>query len=131
MHPHGEYTIEVRGQCIVVKVYGSWNVEGIAAFSSELKAKALALTSQPWAILTDLTEWELGIPGTEELVDHLQKWCAENNQKYEAIVVNGSQLKKFQMERYLKEFSDAEIEHRYFNSFDEAYDWLSSVVVID
>lgn len=33
--------------------------------------------------------------------------------------------------RFTEEFNDAEIEYRYFNGFDEAFNWLSSVVLTD
>lgn len=68
---HGDWGLVVIGRVLVYRVAGAWNEEGTRAFFRASSRAAEPLAGQRWAILGDLTEWQLATPESVEVVHSL------------------------------------------------------------
>ena len=119
-----KYLIKVINQCIRVEPYGVWDADTVLEFQADLKKQINLIKDKEWASLVITTNWVVGTPETEALMDEFQKWCVENNQKFEAVVVDDDGLKKYQSDRFLREIKLSPIKLQFFNNEDQAIAWL-------
>lgn len=127
MKEHGDYKIQIHKLYLEVEVSGSWNNYTMLHFIEDFKDAAKKIYMHPWGVLADLSNWELSTPETEEPMKKLQKWCSENNQKYEATIVDTNPVKQYQMNRYLETLDREVIEQRYFTSKELAISWFNDL----
>lgn len=130
MKAHGEYTIKVHKKYLEIKIYGKWNYEGIVEFIDDFMKCASTISNNEWGVLTDLTHWDLSTPDTEEPMKELQKWCMENNQKYEATVIGDKSYRKFQMNHYIDGLDLKEVQQKYFATIEDARIWFKDLDLI-
>ena len=57
MKPHGQFEITLIGPVLVVSSIGNYNEAGSQLLSKQILAAAPS--DQPWAILSDLSNWEM------------------------------------------------------------------------
>jgi hypothetical protein len=62
MFEHGSYTIEVRQRILVARILDAWNLKTAIHFCNEMEKLAVTMSGEPWAILSDLTQWQLSTP---------------------------------------------------------------------
>ena len=62
MFEHGSYTIEVRQRIVIVHILDAWNLKTALHFCKEMEKVAETMSGSPWAILSDLTQWQLSTP---------------------------------------------------------------------
>lgn len=130
MKAHGEFRIKVHEKYLEIKIYGKWNYEGIIELIADFKKSASKINKSAWGVLTDLTEWELSTPDTENPMKKLQEWCMEHNQRYEATVIGDRYVKKYQMNHYLEGVDSSIIQHRYFKTVEDALKWFKSLSLL-
>lgn len=127
MEVHGEYKITVYKHCIVVKISGQWNYEGVIKYIEDVKKEILKISDEPWGFMVDFLDWELFTPDTEDPVNDFQIWCKEKNQKYEASVIEDNNIKKYQVNRYMEKLDFNVIEQRYFKESIDAIKWFQEL----
>jgi hypothetical protein len=121
MLEHGSYKIELYRNMIVVRFIGAWNQETSQAMCAEFRSRACALQAEPWACLVDLQKWELGGPETWEPILEVNHWCAQNNQKMEAVVCTQS-IQEYILRNLQQALPDVQSE--FFSSEPDAIAWL-------
>jgi hypothetical protein len=124
MKAHGSYKLEVNNNTITFTAYDAWNYEAAIEWGNELKNIVAQMNNEPWAFLSDLTEWELITPGATGYISELYSWVNDQNFKYLAVVF-GLSIQKSLLEEHHKIFTNVEI--NYFGDLDEANCWLNSV----
>lgn len=61
-YPHGNYTIDVKGNLINIMASGAWNLEAKKDITSEIISIVQERTLTKWYISADITQFELGTP---------------------------------------------------------------------
>jgi hypothetical protein len=126
MIEHGSFQMEVIDQTLVVKCFDAWNTETVVRMCKEYKELVKTIKDKPWACLVDLSQWELSTPDMWEKIDELNEWANQNNQKYEAVICSLS------IQRMFLEASHevlTNVESRFCDDLQEAFNWLQSVGV--
>ncbi|WP_426414689.1 hypothetical protein [Aestuariirhabdus sp. LZHN29] len=122
MREHGTYEMGVYDQIITLKVFGAWNLETTKRWCSEYRDHIQAVKSNPWARIIDLTFWQLTTPDVWEIVDDVNIFANDNNQKYEVVICPLS-IQKEILGRAHQVLTNVEIE--FCDSLPEAYQWLA------
>jgi len=123
-YKHGDYTIEVLRQVMIVRAYGSWNWETANEYCEEYRKFVLMLSDKPWACLVDLSQWELSTPDIWPLIDETNAWANLRNQKYE-VVVCSMVIQKYLLERSHDVLTN--VETKFCNDYNEALAWLKNL----
>lgn len=121
MIPHGSYKIEVRNQIIIVRFYDDWNRETSELMCQEFIKIAQKISDKPWACIVDLQEWGLGEPSIMEPIIKTNQWCAQNNQKLEAVVCS-QQIQEYLLRELHKALPG--VESDFFATESSAIAWL-------
>ena len=126
MQEHGSFNMKIAKQTLVIKCFDAWNKETVLRMCKEYKELVNTINAKPWACLVDFTHWELSTPEMWGYIDDLNEWGNNHNQKYEAVVCSSS------LQQYLMEKSHdilTNVEAKFCESVNQAYDWLESVGV--
>ena len=119
---HGEYDIKCSSNVLYVNLRGGWNEEAALAYSKEIKQSIEYFNNQPWAIISDLNDWELYTPECFPIISKLFLHAIQSGMCKEAIVsqTNSVKLQPFALDK------DAfpTFERRFFTDLDEAHIWL-------
>ena len=90
---HGEWSIRIHGQLLLYRVRGAWNAEGAKAYCEAASAAAEPLIRKPWAILGDLTEWQLATLDCQPYIRRIVERARDFNCKLECLVLGDNPLK--------------------------------------
>lgn len=120
--PHGQYHICVKGRIFHVKCVGAWNQETMIMYAKESYEHSYKLLGPPWAMLTDIREWELATKDSEPLLIRLVASAIKNGLCREAVVNDKGVMKIEQLNIALPEGS--EFERRFFDNEASAIEWL-------
>lgn len=123
MREHGYFEMERHEQVILIKVFGTWNLETTMRWCIEYKRHIESIKHSPWARILDLTFWELTTPDVWAYVDEVNSWANNHNQKFE-IVICPLSLQKMQLKRAHQLLSNVEI--KYCQNLQEARNLLAS-----
>ena len=118
--------MNVCGQFIHIKAFGSWNFETTSRWCLEYKNHIEFIKNNPWTRILDLTLWELTTPDVRNIVDEVNTWANINNQKFE-IVICPLAIQQKLAERAHQVLTDVEI--KYCKNLQEAHEWLGSRTV--
>jgi len=121
MKEHGSFDMIQHGQIISLNVFGGWNFETTSRWCSEYKTHIDSIKGAPWARIMDLTFWELTTPDVWEIVDEVNIWANQNNQKYEVVICPLS-LQRQLLERAHQVLPNVEI--KFCEHISEAKEWL-------
>lgn len=113
---------------MLVKCFGSWNLETTRLYALEYKAVASPLIHTEWAAVYDMRDWELATPESLTVFQELMKWCFEKGLRSYIYVFEDSFIKKHylkQMTLKLDSISDA-YNLIQMENLDHAYDWLKT-----
>lgn len=80
----------------------------------------------PWAVILDLTEFELATADSVTVARQVYIKSAIHNQRYEAVVGLQNIVQKEQLMIFTSDVG-AEIEFNYFDDLGAAKDWLKSL----
>ena len=123
MKAHGHFDIWVDNDVVLARIKGQWNEEMALIYADHFKKVCSPLLTHNWAHIVYLDDWELGTPELEPIVIDLVTWLIERNLKRTAQVYSPNMLKKFQMDRMVKEtFGD--FERQVFSKEVDAFTWL-------
>lgn len=125
MKAHGHFDIWVDNRVVLARIKGQWNEDMAKIYADQFMSICAPLTSQNWAHIVYLDDWELGTPELEPIVIELVTWLLERNLKRTAQVYSPSMLKKFQMDRMVQE-SINDFERQTFATESEAFTWLEN-----
>ena len=125
MNGHGSYELTVRNQVVIAKIIGAWNKEESEQYICALKRISQDIRDKPWAIVVNLTEWELATPECDEVNIGLLKWLMENNLKKSAEVYSPSILKKMHIQNIVDQ-TTSKIDRQLFSNDVAAHAWLES-----
>ncbi len=122
--PHGQYSMSVSGRIFHVKCKGAWNAETMKLYASDALERTKHLFGQPWAMISDIDEWELATPDVEPILIWLLDQGVKNGLVREAVVNNHGRIK-------LKQFNvsmpnDPRFERKMFTTEVLAKEWLSN-----
>ena len=92
--PHGEYSIFRRGDIIVIRFLGSWNLPGAQAFMERYKTFVAENGMTRFGVLSDLSGLEGGTPDGIEYFQRISDWAQENGQAARAMILD-SALKNY------------------------------------
>ncbi len=124
MQEHGSFDLKLVGQVLVIKPYDSWNLETALRFCDECKKLASQISNQPWAVLSDLSHWDLSTPDTWEPINELNTWANEHNCQYEVVITTSP----IQTELLTKSHEvSTNAQTKFFQDINDGFNWLSSV----
>lgn len=123
MKAHGQFDIKVQHKTLYIKVTGEFNVQGYEDTLQDVKNTVLKHEFSEFAVLVDLADWGLGEPGAKDIFERFRPWFIEHGQKYEALVVGQSHLKKLEMLSFLPDFDD-QLSSKFCASVEDAEAWL-------
>lgn len=119
---HGEYDIKCSSNVLYVNLRGGWNEEAALAYSKKIKQCIEYFNNQPWAIISDLNDWELYTPECFPIISKLVLYAIQSGMRKEAIVsqTNSIKLQPFALDKDVF----LTFERRFFTELDEAHIWL-------
>ena len=120
---HGYYRIECKQRLLVAVLKGGWNLETAKSFCDDFKMEAPVLCDHNWGHLVYLDEWELGVPGVDEIIKPLVSWCIENGLTHAAHVYGDRVFSQNYVDRIVQ--NNKVFEKRVFRSDVDAINWLA------
>ena len=121
--PHGSFSLALAGRVACIQAAGTWSEMTTLAFVKAFRSLVRPLGNEPWAVLTDLRRWELGVPEMEPPMDELDQWCVANGQTTEATVLPDNPLIRAQLE-HMFSHTQTRINRAYFRTPETAAEWL-------
>ena len=121
---HGYYFLEKRNNVLFAVLKGGWNLDTAQRFSRDFKKEAAPLCGERWGHFVDLTNWELGVPGVDNVIKPLVEWCIENGLTHAAHLYGESALSKSYVDLVVKQ-KDRVFERRGFDNENAADQWLA------
>lgn len=119
------YSITTYQNLIFVTVFLSWDDQVAKSCLSDLSNIVSKLFhKKPWALLADRSEWQLNIPETEHVFSDAVNTKLTKTITHSAIVVGGSGVKKWQVNKMIKNANHYEA--RIFDNMEEAVNWLAA-----
>jgi hypothetical protein len=89
---HGESSITIDHNLIIIKIIGAFNLEGINKAIEQLKSAILAFGQNEFKLLLDYTEAEGGTPEVFEKINECNVWLNRQNMTAKALVIASKPL---------------------------------------
>lgn len=124
MRAHGHFDMWIDNQVLLARLKGQWNEEMATVYSDTMKELATSFNGEKWAHIVYLDDWELGTPEFEPIINELVTWVIEHGLIRTAQVYSPNMLKKFQMDRMVKE-KVGDFERRIYPEELPAFSWLA------
>lgn len=86
MRGHGTFLNNIVDKVLISEWHGAWNLETSLAWSKHYLELAQALSHSPWASLIDLSQWELGTPDINPVIEKVNVWSDSNYLTHEGVV---------------------------------------------
>lgn len=125
MHDHGRFELSTEYNVLFFNGFGTWNADTTQVFCSAFKHQAKNLAGQPWAMVANLNEWQLGTPDTEPLFQQLAKWAIANGLLVVVGIYADSAVKTFQLNNISRVLNSNYVQ-RYFTNEHDAFNWLKT-----
>ncbi|WP_026377528.1 hypothetical protein [Aestuariibacter salexigens] len=90
---HGYFEVTVQGRILHVVIERAWNLETALKYRQVIHDVIAPISGKPWAVLTDVSGWELFTPDCYPVISELINYCVEKGMCYEAIVNSGQSIK--------------------------------------
>ena len=117
------YSIQVFGKIIFIKTFHAWDARINHQFKDELHQLVEDIFSdQNWVMISDVRGWGLNTPDAEESSEEMLRQTEINFPTHVAFVVGGSDIKKWQLEKMLK--NNQHFKMHIVDKMDEAIDWI-------
>lgn len=123
MDAHGHYDLWLDNHVVLARIKGQWNDIMARQYAESFKEIVQPLIQESWAHIVYLDDWDLGTPEVEPIITELVEWVIRHGLKRTAQVYSPSMLKKFQMDRMVKE-TIGEFERHVFPKEAPAFEWL-------
>ncbi|MEZ6961977.1 MULTISPECIES: hypothetical protein [unclassified Aeromonas] len=89
MQPHGKFAMERRGQMLICRPSGAFNLAGAMAYEARFRDVLAELQGGPWGIVEVITEFEAAGPEVLHRFHRQFDWCAGSGCQYLAVVLSG------------------------------------------
>ena len=85
-----EYTIDpdVTTRLAHVKIFGVWKIDTAKNFKQDFEDETVELIKQPWAKLTDLSNWKIAYPEVINIIAEHLKWAQANNMVWSVNIID-------------------------------------------
>jgi hypothetical protein len=120
---HGSFEFELKGQILIMRPEGAWNVETAIRCCKEYKTLADTINHSPWACAVNLLSWELGTPDIWLEIDNVNAWAEIHNEKFEAVICSTS-VQTAMLEKTYEKFTN--VQTKFFDTEDESLEWLNA-----
>ncbi|WP_159084527.1 hypothetical protein [Dongshaea marina] len=119
---HGTYSIELDSNIVIMRAYGSWNLEQAEAYCHDLCENYVShIEHSPWGLVGDLTEWGLCTPEAMQRFEQLAEELSNRNQYFQAAI---SQMKMQQsLAREYATRAGHLLTVKHFHDFGEGLRW--------
>ena len=124
--PHGQYVLSVENRVFTARCSGLWNAESMALYAKDCFEKTSPLYGEPWAMMTDLRDWELATPDCEPTLIWLLHKGIENGLCKEAVITDQGRIKLRQFNVSMPEGTE-NFERQFFEDEASALAWLSEL----
>nr|WP_050717701.1 hypothetical protein [Aeromonas tecta] len=89
LQPHGQFVMQQRGQVLLCRPMGPFNLAGAMAYEADFLRQIASLRSAPWGIVEVATEFEAAGPEVLARFRRQFDWCAANGCAFLAVVMQG------------------------------------------
>ncbi|MDC0602546.1 hypothetical protein OAP14_05895 [Aliiglaciecola sp.] len=121
---HGDFNIELRGNILITDAFGPWNRETAIEFAKECeKALAPIFHQRAFALLTDISCWELGTPDIVQIHEFNLQKSIEAGCTCQAVVNSTGKIKFEQFNQ--RSPISKQFERKFFDTKYFAVEWLS------
>lgn len=121
MQPHGQFDMERRGQMLICRPSGPFNLAGAMAYEARFRHELAGLMDGPWGIVEVATEFEAAGPEVLARFRRQFGWCAESGCQFLAVVFVGG-FKRYLADNIFKGLPFRAV--RYFEQEAAAIQWL-------
>ena len=119
---HGTFELQVQGRILLAKFKGAWNLESALNYKREIEQVVSPLLGQPWAMVSNMNDWELFTPECAPVIIKLSQAAYRGGLVREAMV---NQTDSIKMQIFHKPINGyPEFERAFFTTQDEAIRWL-------
>lgn len=118
---HGDYTIQVKNNVVIIQVKGQFNEYGGKRLADELKKTIEGFQGEKFAIITNMSELEGATPETFVEGDAYNKWLYEKGVVAKAIVFNSMAMREINISRMP---TQKLINLAFFKHQEEAWSWI-------
>lgn len=122
MRPHGRFKLARQKDIVHVEFFSSWNEEAAIEYAADILEFGKEISPQPWSVLGDLREWEMGTPESLKVIGRLAIELDAMNRRHTALVVADNHFKKLVLDEALGQ--DAHRNVAFFDNKREANAWL-------
>ena len=121
MQPHGQFDMERRGQMLICRPRGPFNLAGAMAYEAGFRHELAGLVDRPWGIVEVATEFAAAGPEVLARFRRQFGWCAESGCQFLAVVLVGG-FKRYLADNIFKDLPFRAV--RYFEQEAAAIQWL-------
>ena len=114
------YSVEVKSNIVVAKIFGNWDIETDLAYLTELDEAITQVRDTKWALLADMRGWQV----SETVINYKHNntiQLARHNQQVECWLVD-SPCQGSHIQHHIE---NAGVTFRKFINDDEAIEWLN------
>ena len=123
MEGHGSYSICRQQSILLLRIYGSWNIEASRELLQRISDVAVEFQGNPWAVLCDVREWGLSTPDSVAFGAEAATHMDGLGRSHTAMVIGEKWLAQMTLEdAYLA--GAREVPLRFFEQELEAREWL-------
>lgn len=126
MQPHGQFDMERRGQMLICRPSGPFNLAGAMAYEAGFRHALAGLVDRPWEIVEVATEFEAAGPEVLARFRRQFGWCAESGCQFLAVVLVGG-FKRYLADNIFKDLPFRAV--RYFEQEAAAIQWLGEQLI--
>lgn len=128
---HGGFDLKREKDILLVDVTGAWNAETAKAYREAIVKIMVPAKDKPWALISNVEQWELCTPDCKLLIVELTKHCRDNGLKREAVVNSNTASVKLDlfhknMKKQTSKASPDVFERDFFETEKEAREWLKN-----
>jgi len=120
---HGNHTIEVRGNTIILTLFGEFNRQGALSYIQNMKDTIVQFAGQPIVILVDNTQLTGATPKAYEESNNYNQWLATQNVLAVATVYSSEVFNIIDKTRVTNK---KHLNYKAFSTSEEAQQWLIS-----
>lgn len=124
---HGEFSVNINQDIVVVGAKGPWNLECVVEFGKEYAAKASSLFGQNWADIVLYGGESLFVPDAESLLKSKIEIAIQAGLTHVAIVVGKSTVKTIARMQINQIYRDLNIHYQIFDSVEDAAIWIGEL----
>lgn len=120
---HGTFELQREGRILVAKFKGAWNMESALNYQDAIQPMAAPLMGKPWAMISNMDEWELFTPECAPIIIKLSQAAYRGGLSREAMVNQTDSVKMQIFHKPISRFP--EFQRAFFTTQEQARSWLN------